>query len=219
MRGSSALSRVIDLISVGIVLAGGAVFARALLPQAEVTQPQELRVAAELMDPRTEGRWIGPEAASIVFVVYMDYQCGFCLEFQRTLDRLRSRYPQHVAVVLKHFVNPTDWGRYRIPAGLECADDQGHLEKYQTAILQSPELLGYSQGWIRIAEFAQVPELDEFARCVRSGRYKRKIDLQHNEGKRLGVESIPTLFLKGEVIPGAVRLSRLDSIVASYLRK
>jgi protein-disulfide isomerase len=162
----------------------------------------------------SDGQWIGSRTASAVILVYSDYGCGFCAELNTTLDALMKRYPDHVAVAIKHFVEPSSLKNFRVPAGAECAGDQGRFVEYHNAAFQNTNLLRYSDGWRVLADLADVADREAFALCVNGGRYDDRIMEQYEEGMRLGVTVTPTLFVNGSGVVGAASLDALDSLVA-----
>lgn len=161
------------------------------------------------------GHWIGDQTAPAVLLVYNDYRCGYSAELHRTLGILRERYPQHLAIVYKHFVNTSaPQGRaYRVPEGVECAAEQGRFESYHNAVFNNPRVLKYFDGPERIARAAGMLDTGEFDSCVRSRRHAARIREQHEEAAALGVSATPTLFLNGLRIVGAVPLTQLDSMI------
>lgn len=49
------------------------------------------------------GLWMGPGDASVVLVEFADFQCPFCAVATDNLRDIRSRYPDDVAVIFRHF--------------------------------------------------------------------------------------------------------------------
>lgn len=165
------------------------------------------------------GQRLGSRTAPVQLLVYHDYRCGFCLQLHETLETLRSRYPQHLAVVYKHFVDRSGpSGRdYLVPLGVECAADQGMFERYHDAVYENSQSLGDASAVRRIAEAIDMHNVSAFVDCVTSRRYAERISLQHEEAGLLGTSVVPTMFLNGRPIVGALDLSALDSLIASEL--
>ena len=117
------------------------------------------------------GRWLGPRDASVMVLVFSNYLCGHCVQFDETLVTLRYRYPEHVAVVFKHFVVPGASADLKIPLGLECAAQQGRFWEYLSAAFKAGRLKTYSDGWRTLAISTGVPDLPDFEQCVQGGRH------------------------------------------------
>jgi protein-disulfide isomerase len=160
------------------------------------------------------GQWVGPRTAAAVILVYSDYACGFCAQLHSTLETLRMRYPQHVAVVIKHFVDPSSLQTFRVASAAECASEQGRFAEYHAAAFENAKVLRYSDGWRMLADAVGVPDQDAFVLCVEGRRYDDRIAEQYEEGEYLGVKVTPTLFVNGFGIAGVPGMDVLDSLIA-----
>jgi protein-disulfide isomerase len=192
------------------------VVSRVLLRRGPVGhQPPGSAVPLErFVELTSTGQWIGPRLAPVVILIYSDYACGFCAELDGNLRDLRVRYPQHVAIVVKHFVQASGSAQYRIPVGAECAAEQGRFAEYHDEAFRHGRLLSYSNGWRMLADSARIPDMDAFVNCVLADRPGARIGQQYDEGRGLGVAVTPTLFVNGERIIGSPPASKLDSLVA-----
>jgi protein-disulfide isomerase len=164
------------------------------------------------------GQWLGPRNAAAVVLLYSDYGCGFSGELHSTLTNLMMRYPEHVAVVVKHFVSPRVLLQYRVPASAECAAEQARFAEYHAAAFAEPRLLEYTDGWRQLAVHAGVPDTVAFASCVVSGRYSQTVVTQYAEAVNIGVRVTPTLFVNGHRVVGAASVGALDSLIARQFR-
>ena len=207
----TVVRKLLDALSIAIVgLALVLVVGRLLYG----SRTRERLDAGAFFDLLRDGNRLGPELAPVEILVYSDYQCGFCKELNATLDTLRHRYPQHLAVIIKSFVKPEILEHFRVPLGAECAAEQGKFAEYHAAAFRNSEVLSYSQGWRIIGDSAGIIERDAFTRCVEARRYATKLALEYEEGERLGVAVTPTLFVNGLPVVGAAPLVVLDSLVA-----
>lgn len=221
-RRTPVFRRVLDITSIAIVLTalaivGVQVVKRRLPPSVDTGGTPSISLP-EFGELTLEGQWIGPRTAPAVVLVYFDYTCGFCGELQENLDLLRRRYPQHVAVVLKHFVSPTRLSHFKVPLAAECAADQGRFTEFHSSAFEHSDLLSYSMGWRMLADSAGVPDLEELESCVISSRHADIIRDQHEEGTRIGVSLTPTLWINGVQVVGSVPLPVLDSMVVENFR-
>jgi protein-disulfide isomerase len=132
---------------------------------------------------------------------------------------IQQRYPQHVAVVFKHFQRPELMARSKVSLGVECSASQGRFIEYHTAAFAFPKIQGYTNGWRSLADSAGVPDLLEFERCVRTQIHADVIMRDYEDGRRLNVAATPTTFINGQgPVRGVISLERLDSIVTAHLR-
>lgn len=211
----------IALITLATVIAAGRVLgARDSAAEAEESGP--VVDGTHLSQQRffelaSEGEWIGRRSAAAVLMVYSSYSCQFCARWQVTLDSLLYRYPEHLAVVVKHFADPASpvLAQSLIPLGAECAGEQGRFSSYHRTAFRNPRLMGATEGAERIAEEIGVPDMSEFVSCVRGRRFRGVVATQFKEAKALGVSGTPTSFLNGIRITGALPLMELERIVVS----
>ena len=165
------------------------------------------------------GHRIGPQDAPVVVLVFSHYGCGWCGKMNEALHTLLRRYPQHLAVVFKHFVDPATFTHSKVPLGVECAAGQGRFAEYHMASFENPGIYTYSNGWRTLADEAGIPDLSEFEVCVNSQRHADRIFRDQEDGRRVGVVGTPTWFINGQApIRGFIPLERLDSLVTLHFR-
>jgi protein-disulfide isomerase len=166
------------------------------------------------------GHWLGPTAAPVVVLVFHDYLCGYSSELQLSLDALRARYPHHIAVVVKHFVDPQELftSAARGALGAECAAQQDAFSRYHAAAFEESRSLGFRNGPERVAMAAGVAGMKEFEACLGFRRPGDRIAAHFATAQTLGVTGTPTTFINGTRVVGAASLETLDVIVAGHLR-
>jgi protein-disulfide isomerase len=166
------------------------------------------------------GHGVGDPHAPAVLLVYNDYRCSFCAELDHTLETLRSRYPQHLQVVYKHYVNvAADAGRpFLVPEGVECAAEQDRFEAYHAAAFANARALDYADAPWLIARSAALDSLS-FERCISARRHAQTVRDHYDEARDPGVHVTPTLFLNGVRLVGAVPVNALDSLIAGELAR
>ena len=105
------IDRIVNVAAVLVVAAAALFFAKAWFASDGVPGvglvnlgEEEFGLPAEFVRAASTGHRLGPEDAPVVLLLYSDYACGFCREFDRTLRVVRRRYPQHLAVAVKPFV-------------------------------------------------------------------------------------------------------------------
>lgn len=215
---------VVDGLAIVVVLIAGIILIRVYLANDSYERlpdigPAERESTEWFFDLALSGNRIGSATAPVVAVVFSNYYCGYCASFETTLRSLQARYSQHLAVVYKHFLDPSSLGEYPIPLAVECAADQGSFSEYHEAAFRSNKLRGYSEGWRLLADSAGIPDQEEFDVCVRGRKFGRTISSDYAAGKELGVAGTPTFFINGEgPYVGDASLPRLDSLVARHFR-
>jgi len=189
---------------------------KGLVPQ----RGRDLGRAIEAARIANTGHWLGSTDAAVVILVFNDYACGFCLQLHETLERIRLRYPDHVAVVIKPFVTGSpDSGPYKVALAAECASTQDRFGMFHDAAFQNRRVVQFAAGWRTIGLKAGIPDTTRFTDCVRSLWYVDQTERARAEGQRLGVVGTPTMFINGRKVEGAVGFDVLDSLVAEVLRR
>jgi len=133
------------------------------------------------------------------------------------LHTLIRRYPQHLAVVYKHFVEPSSLTDSQVPLGVECAGKQGRFAEYHMASFENARKYYFSDEWRTLADEAGIPDLSEFEACVITRRHAARVVQDYEDGRQAGVVATPTFFINGQgPFRGFVPLERLDSLVTMH---
>jgi protein-disulfide isomerase/uncharacterized membrane protein len=159
------------------------------------------------------GRWrLGPEAAPIRIVLFMDYQCKGCHLIELELKKLMEQHPE-LSLSVKHW-----------PGGSECNPNPAEREHiYACADARAAEAAGILYGhdgfwklhfWLFdksgratdedfravCAEFGW--DADEFDRVRRSDETQRRVETDVAEGFSLGLSSTPMIFINAVEFKG-----------------
>jgi protein-disulfide isomerase len=216
--------RLIDAVAIVIVVSGLGFFCWAYLlkPGSKGVDPSTDRGPAERIwfyEMARTGHRLGTQDAPVVVLVFSHYRCGWCAKMNEALLTLLGRYPDHLAVVYKHFVDPGTLTHSKVPLGVECAARQGRFAPYHAAAFENRGVYSHSSGWRALADVAGIPDPSEFEVCVRTQRHADRIVRDREEGIQIGVVATPTFLINGEgPIRGFLTLERLDSLVARHFR-
>jgi protein-disulfide isomerase len=143
-----------------------------------------------------------PGAATVVEVV--DFECPFCRRLQDRLTTAIAQARTPVRVVRK--MMPLRMHPHAMPAALAycCADAQGKGEAMAAALFAAPPDELSPEGCEKLA--AQVGcDLERYRRDLPQAETRIAADTA--EARAAGVHSLPTLFIGGERIVGAVKSS------------
>jgi protein-disulfide isomerase len=218
----SVLRRIVDVASIMLV---ATVLAIAAIHIGFSVLSEDRRHAngsidiARFMSIARTGHWIGAEHAPAVIVVYSDYTCGFSRQLHETLQELLDRYPEHLAVAVKQFTTSQRGPRFNINLAVECAAESDQFDRYHNAVFTNAHMVDYSNGWLMLADSAGLDGKEEFVECVRSMRFAARLADQYDEAGGLGVGAVPTSFVNGQRIVGAVHLAALDSLIVAAFPK
>lgn len=159
----------------------------------------------------------GAGAAPVTVVLFSDFQCPFCKRVEPTLAALEKELPGKVRVVWKHF--PLPFHDRARPAALaaQAAGQQGKFWEMHDKLLENQQAL-------------DAPALESYARALKlnmtafkaalvSAEIARAVDADAEQGRSLGVEGTPSMFINGHKVAGALPLSALKPLVEQELAR
>lgn len=140
------------------------------------------------------GQEIGPSTAPVRIVVFSDYECGACGQFEAVRSRLQARYGDTLAVVVRHLPLPSSVAALPAARAAVCAGAQGRFEElhaYQFAVQDS---LG-QVPWTVLAVRAGITDTLGFQRCLEDPATDTVLRRDHAAAERLGTTVTPTLLI------------------------
>lgn len=162
-------------------------------------------------------RSTAPTGAPVRIVEFSDFQCPYCARAQADLQALHARYPESITVTYRHFplkrIHP-----FAMASALaaECAREQGRFQAFHDVLFSAQARIG-TAVWGSLAAEAGVPDRAAFDQCLRSQRYRRRIDQDLRLGQRLGIVGTPSFIVEGQLVGGRVNSLAVDSIIQARL--
>ena len=170
---------------------------------------------------------IGPADAKVTLIETMDYACPFCEKLRETFAELRKKYGKDLRIVYKPFiVHPAV---ATLPAMAACAATR------QGKFVELNELL-----WDKMFKERQFetdagcrtaaggcPILDGFATQAKLDLPRFQQDMlackvvvegESRALQRLGAAAIPTSFVNGRVLTGAMPIDRFEALIDDELK-
>ena len=192
--------------------------ANVIKPSAAANNLQPSAAApAAAVPAATEDDWVRGDLskAKVVMIEYSDFQCPYCSSHHPSMQQLVSEFGDDVAWVYRHFPL-TSIHPQATPSAVaaECAGEQGGNDSFWTmadALFANQTTLGQATFERLAAE--QGLSVESFKSCLSSGKYNSKITAQQNGGAAAGVTGTPGTFINGQLVPGAVPIDQLRSIV------
>lgn len=227
-------------LAVGAVAAAGAVLgfeANALavagreagLAAAAQTSPYLSRNAFSFTTADSPG--VGPADAPVQVVVFGDYNCSHCRDFDPEALQLAQDFPGEVRVVFKFFPLDATCNGYVQRQSSSCLAAAAAYAAHQQNQFLSYHLLLFEhfqnhapQRLIANAEDAAIPDAAAFTAAISSDAALRHITRDVDEGVRAGVQATPTVFLNGRRLEtgrlpaGATRYDVLVREIRALLR-
>lgn len=154
----------------------------------------------------------GNKDAKVTIVEFSDIECPFCSRHHETMNKILKDYPEDVKWVFKHF--PLDsihtYARKSSEAS-ECAGEQGKFWSYLDHLFENQSSL--SDSYLITAAEELGLDKTKFENCVESGKYKKRVNENYQEGIKLGVRGTPGNFINGVSRPGAIPYSQLEAMI------
>jgi protein-disulfide isomerase len=161
----------------------------------------------------------GAAGAPVVLVMFSDFQCPLCKEEAQTIRKqVATAFPDKVRVYFKDY--PLDsihnWARTASIAG-RCVFRQNpamfwdyfdYMYDIQAGI--TPENLSS-----KIQDFASQKSLNamQLSRCIETKAPEPEINKSVTEGRSLGVDATPTMYLNGRKLVGNIPWQSLEQLI------
>jgi protein-disulfide isomerase len=179
------------------------------LPTPEPPAPAVAPTPAPIA-PADDARVLGDPGAPVTIVEFSDYQCPFCARhFEETWPQLRDEYvgTGRVRYVFKDFpivsIHPE---APKAHEAARCAGEQGaYWAMHERLFAGQADWSGNPEHVVTFKAYAVELELDTgaFDACLDEGRYAGAVNADLAEGRNLGVNATPTLFVDGYPLVGA----------------
>jgi protein-disulfide isomerase len=150
----------------------------------------------------------GPGDARVTIVEFSDFECPFCKKFHnQTLTKILEKYRDKVRFVYKHFplseVHPHAINAAKASSCVYFMGDEDAFFKYYNILFDRTN--EWKQDETKFVAYAKEMGLNEteFLTCMKSLGTERWVNNDLEEGRKLGVEKVPTCFLNGKKVTGA----------------
>ena len=161
----------------------------------------------------------GEAGAPVVLVMFSDFQCPLCKEEAQTIRKqVATAFPDKVRVYFKDY--PLDaihnWARTASIAG-RCVFRQNPAAfwdyfdyMYENQASVTPENLSS-----KIQDFASKKGLNamQLSRCIETKAPEAEINKSVAEGRTLGVDATPTMYLNGRKLVGNIPWQSLEQLI------
>lgn len=160
----------------------------------------------------------GADNAPVTIVEFSDFQCPFCAKLYHSLERMRSKYQDDIAIVFRH-VPIASLHPHAKNAALasECAASVGKFDAYKSLLFTRQDSIGLVP-WTILAERAGVTDTAAFSVCMASDATAERLKEDSTAAAKLGVNGTPTMLVNNIRIVGAPSDSALDEAIQNALR-
>lgn len=169
---------------------------------------------------------VGNENAEVAVLEVSDYGCSHCRDFNlETGPVLEAQYidSDQVKWVVVPFALQSQTGSFpTMPSAVAamCANEQGMFGDYHEALfeLQGTALFNSEEGFMQVATALEM-DSELFSSCLNSNAYADRILENITMAQQAGINSTPSFFIDGNLLPGNQPLSvfqqRLNALLGS----
>lgn len=164
--------------------------------------PTPNRVAIQ-SNPRS-GPETGPTDAKVTIVEFSDFECSFCKKAHGKIKEMLEKYKGTVRLVFRYY--PLESHEHSRPAAYAaiCAHQQGKFWPFADLLFEEQGRMKTVPMEKLMLEHAERAGLDKdlFQSCLDSGKGKKMVEADAEEGGQYGVDSTPSFFVNGYFISG-----------------
>jgi protein-disulfide isomerase len=160
---------------------------------------------------------IGPVDAPVTIVEFSDFQCPYCQKSVGVLKELRRLYGEKIRVVYRDYPGLNHPHAPQAAEAAQCAGEQSRFWEYHDILFdrQTP-----GKGWDFPALAKELGlQLDTFATCLNTGRYREEVAKDLHDGLTLGITSTPTFFINGRPLVGAKPFADFQALIDRLLKQ
>ena len=224
-RGSRAASKQTNWVLVGGLVVGGIVIFLGLIMLA-FREPTRLSLLGYCNNNPDNCIVLGNDDADVTVVEVSDYGCSHCAAFNlETGPQLEAQYvdTDEVKWVVVPFALQGQSGTFpTMPSAVAamCSNEQGAFADFHESLfaLQGTQFFNTEEGFLQVAAALDM-DTDAFSSCLNSNAYADKIIENITMAQQAGVNSTPSFFIDGDLMPGNQPISvfqqRLDSLLGS----
>ena len=138
----------------------------------------------------------GAANASVTIIAFSDFECPSCAHEHPVLERIASEFGDRVRLVMRDFPLSQHANARKAAEAAEAAREQGKYWEYATVLFRNQSALGVD----KLRQYASELGLDRkrFDASLDSGKFAEKVQRDIIDGRKLGINGTPTLYLNGK---------------------
>ena len=138
----------------------------------------------------------GNAKALVTIVEFTDYECPSCAAQHPVLERIVSEFGDRVRLVVRDFPLSQHLNARKAAEAAEAAREQGKYWEYVSVLFNNQSALGVD----KLREYATQVGLDraKFDASFDSGKFSEKVQRDLIDGRKLGINGTPTLYINGK---------------------
>jgi protein-disulfide isomerase/rhodanese-related sulfurtransferase len=157
--------------------------------------------SAAAMLVRPDSHISGNPNATVTVVEFGDFECPVCKREEPVAKAIRDKYRDKIRFVFRQFpLIHTHPFSERLAEASECAADQGKFwQAVETLYAHQDDM---SDESLKRSATEIGLDLPKFNQCLDSGAERARVDRDRADGKALGVNATPTIFVGHQVLEG-----------------
>lgn len=161
---------------------------------------------------------VGSPNAPVLLVEFSDLECPYCAQLSRSIDRLEHEMPAVLRLAFKHFPleKAHPWAARAARSGVCVAkQDEKSFWIFERLVFEHQKEIDARTAIPQLRDLAvqSGANLVEFDSCISSPRPQQDVDASQAEGRTLGASGVPTIFINGRMISGAISYETLRALV------
>lgn len=138
----------------------------------------------------------GNPKAVVTIVEFTDFECPSCARQHPVLERIVSEFGDRLRLVVRDFPLSQHANARKAAEAAEAAREQGKYWEYAAALFRNQSALGVD----KLKQYATELGLDRarFDASLDSGKFAENIQRDLADGRKLGVNGTPTLYINGK---------------------
>lgn len=155
---------------------------------------------------------MGSDDATLKIVEFSDYQCPYCRELEKNLQKLVSQSQARVAIVRYDYPlkNIHEYA-YKAAIASRCAAAQKIYEPYEAELFKANLA---TADWVSLAQVVNIPDVPKFSKCISTNETAPLVDEDIGVADQIGIKGTPALVIKGNVITGMQNMQELKALVS-----
>lgn len=140
----------------------------------------------------------GNPKAVVTIVEFTDFECPSCAKQHPVLERIVSEFKDQVRLVVRDFPLSQHANARKAAEAAEAAREQGKYWEYAAVLFRNQSALGVD----KLRQYATELGLDraKFDASLDSGKFAEKVQRDVFDGRKLGIQGTPTLYVNGKRI-------------------
>jgi protein-disulfide isomerase len=154
----------------------------------------------------------GKDSAKYKFIVFTDFQCGYCKNLENVLTKLKDKHKENIQVIYKHMplaFHPEALGAARASW---AAHQQGKFFEYLDEIWKNQKSLN-QDTYLQIAQNLNL-NIQKFKLDSNSEASLNAVNADMKEAKLLGFTGTPVVVINGVPVFGAYPLDYFEMVIS-----